>query len=240
MIDRLASIALIVAALVFSVTLIHGEFFSAATRTDLYQPKYIEEWSSALGASVNSASPDAPVQIMAFVDYQCPACAVADSVIRQLRRAYPTEVAVHYLHYPLPAHPQARVAALAVECAMEFQRFDEMAHILYSGQEWFGVKRWDEYADDAGIADIAQFNVCMAEAGHIARIEAGLRWGETFAVLGTPTLVINGWMFFGGLTYEQLDTLVSAVRSEELRSDLSPEDVSAIVGHSFRGPTSAM
>ncbi len=90
------------------------------------------------GAAIEG-SPDAPVIIVEFSDFQCPFCQ------RWFLNAYPDirerigeDVAIVFMHFPLTSiHPNAEAAHLAAECAREQGKFWEMHDILFDRQaEW--------------------------------------------------------------------------------------------------------
>jgi len=77
------------------------------------------------------------VLIVEFSDFQCPACASFTPFVSQIIADYPSDVAVHYRHFPLPMHPSADEAARAAEAAAEQGKFWEMHDILFERQnDW--------------------------------------------------------------------------------------------------------
>ena len=57
-------------------------------------------------------SPDAPVTLVEYGDYQCPHCAAAQPVVRELLRSFDEDLALVYRHFPLvEVHPLAATAA---------------------------------------------------------------------------------------------------------------------------------
>ncbi len=55
---------------------------------------------------------DAPVTIVAFLDFQCPYCARGLTTMKKLLELYPADVRVVFKHNPLAFHPRAVPAAL--------------------------------------------------------------------------------------------------------------------------------
>ncbi len=63
-------------------------------------------------------TPGAPVVIVEFSDFECPYCRQEAEIIRQnLLSAYPKEVRLYYMDFPLESlHPWAKSAAMAGRC----------------------------------------------------------------------------------------------------------------------------
>lgn len=60
---------------------------------------------------------DAPISIVAFVDYQCSSCAWLHEHLQDLMTAYPNTIRITALDCPLDRHPHAYRAAIAAEAA---------------------------------------------------------------------------------------------------------------------------
>src|SRR5258706_532331 len=66
----------------------------------------------------NARPPGALVTVVEFSDFQCPYCKQESGVVRaQLMAAYPKDVQLFFMDYPLEAsHPYARGAAILGRC----------------------------------------------------------------------------------------------------------------------------
>jgi protein-disulfide isomerase len=72
-------------------------------------------------------------------DYECPYCAEAHPVLKQLQERAGQRVRFVFRHFPLDlAHPRARRAAQAAEAAASQGRFWEMHDLLYERQGELG------------------------------------------------------------------------------------------------------
>ena len=56
-------------------------------------------------------NPDAPVQIVKFSDYQCPACKFFVPIEEKIKEDYGDQVSIVTKHFPLSMHPYAHVAS---------------------------------------------------------------------------------------------------------------------------------
>lgn len=81
-------------------------------------------------------SPDAPVKVIEFSDFQCPFCQrFVIETLPSLRDRVGDEVAFGFAHFPiLSLHPNAGRAALAAECAHDQGQFWEMHDLLFERQ----------------------------------------------------------------------------------------------------------
>ena len=76
---------------------------------------------------------DAPVSVVAFLDYQCPYCAKVYPVLEQVLDKYPEEVNLIIKHYPLSMHRFARKASLAALAASKQNTYPEITKVLTFG-----------------------------------------------------------------------------------------------------------
>ncbi len=82
-------------------------------------------------------SPDAPVVIAEFSDFQCPFCQRwTRDTLSSLRSRLGEDVALAFLHFPIvQIHPNAGNASVAAYCAGQQGRFWEMHDILFREQQ---------------------------------------------------------------------------------------------------------
>ncbi len=87
-----------------------------------------------------SGSPDAPVTIDLYTDYECPSCRLFYlNTLPLLVTDFVQTGKVHLIHrdFPLPAHPFAPLAARYANAAGEIGRYDLVAKQLFDKQvEW--------------------------------------------------------------------------------------------------------
>jgi protein-disulfide isomerase len=153
----------------------------------------------AQGVSVGD--PAAPVQMIVFSDYMCPACAHWAGRIEQMLKAEFVETGqVHYTYYDYPLGGQFRhtfAVARAARCAGDQGRFWEYHDILLGQQaQWMysnntPVDHMLQYARQLDL-DMAAFESCLRSDRHADVVTANRLLGETLGVGGTPTIFING------------------------------------------------
>jgi len=211
--DIVLTAILVGCALVTTGLVIRREFFppvnsSAATAE---KPRYIEDWRSHLGDGVTSGSPQAPVQIIEFADFECPFCANFHTTLKSAEEKYPGKIAVTFVHFPLPGHRFAEPAARAAECAADQGRFSAMQDQLFANQNSFGLKPWSDFAKASGVPDLQAFDVCVKQETPVPRVENGKKAGEQLDVRSTPNIIINGWKLAQPPSASQLQAMIEAV-----------------------------
>lgn len=137
---------------------------------------------------------DAPVQLVEFYDYGCPACKEFAPVITETIADFQNQVVVFYKMYPLPAHPDSGPAAQAALAAAKQGKFSEMHKILFMRAHQHKKSDLLAHARSLGL-DMAAFERDYAAAA--AQVQADIAEGEAAKVPGTPTLFINGRRYAG-------------------------------------------
>ena len=160
-------------------------------------------------------SPDAPITIVEFSDFQCPYCErFFANTLPQLEKEYidTGKVKLVYKDFPLSFHEQAMPAALAAECAGEQGKYWEMHDKLFSEQSrWVDNPKVDdamkEFADELGL-DADQFNECYDSAKYADEINADMQEGIAAGVQGTPAFFINGQFISGAQPFEVFKQII--------------------------------
>jgi predicted DsbA family dithiol-disulfide isomerase len=213
--NKLTNIAIVFAALAVGSAALYDSFFRPPARSAAGNPnappEFVENWKALEAISHRDGNPTAPVQIVEFVDFECPFCARYDPVLRQVMQEYPDVIALNTIHYPLPPHPHARAAAAAFECADAQGAGKAMGQTLYARQAEFGRNPWSEFAAASGVADTAIFADCLTRQPPHPRIESGVQAARQLEIGGTPTLIINGYLFASPPPDSSLRAIVQAV-----------------------------
>lgn len=211
-IDRAAVAILAVSALIIAGVMIKREFWpamAAPAATIETSPKLLANFDELVSAGIRMGNPASQVTIVEFADFECPFCRRFHAAYSAVQQRFGEQVSLVFLHYPIQSHRFARPAARAAECAMDQGRFSQYADLLFQKQDSLGLKGWTSFADEAGVADTAAFSRCASETHEIERIENGLRLGEVVGVRGTPTVIVNGWMYPEPPSEERLQTIVN-------------------------------
>jgi protein-disulfide isomerase len=142
---------------------------------------------------------------------ECPYCArFYLEIERKLVRKYEGRVNAAMIHLPLARHRFAQQSATAVECGAAQGAAASLIELVYSKQDSIGLKSWESYAQEAKMPEVPRFLSCLK--GPIPRrIEAGKQWAARLQVASTPTILLNGWRFFGAVPEEDLSSAIDAL-----------------------------
>jgi protein-disulfide isomerase len=134
---------------------------------------------------------DAPVSVVAFLDFQCPYCARAYPVLEQLLEKYPNEVNLIIKHNPLRMHRYAKNAALAALAAAKQQKYREITNVFFNNYKNLNEDTIKKYLEEAGL-DMEAVNAAYKDPSLEKAIKQDLTLGARLKVRGVPTLFING------------------------------------------------
>lgn len=142
----------------------------------------------------------AKVILYEYADYQCSACALFQSWIKELLKEYNGQLAVVYRSYPLPSiHPSAIAAASAVEAAGLQGYWEEMGDLVFANQsEWSYAKNttartnyFVSYFESVsnGQGNVDQFKSDMASARVKQKVNFDKAIAESYGLDATPSFV---------------------------------------------------
>lgn len=142
----------------------------------------------------------APLQLVEFSDYQCPACKRGWADVKKVLERLGDKVRHGLVNYPLVnGHPWAFRAAVAGVCVGQE---DETA-VLALKEELYRLQSslTASTLDDAVFAFVAQrgldekaFRACYLKDPAIATVHTQMGVAQRMGVLGTPTYFVNGEM----------------------------------------------
>ena len=166
---------------------------------------------------------DAPVQVLEFADFECPACGqfyvLTEPDVRQ-RLVETGEVSYRFLDFPLPMHRNTLPASNAAACANEQGKFWEMHDRIFAGQdEWSGPATsrpkgvLKGYAEAIGL-DVAKWESCFDEEKYRLNILANKAEGEKRLVSSTPTFVIGSRMVAGSISFDKFKAYVDSAKAD--------------------------
>lgn len=212
----IAGVAVLIAALLIIPPIIEanqpvGEIIEITPAT------YPEPDGTAMG------SPDAPVLVEVWSDFQCPACKTfAEQVEMQVIENYVAggNVRLVYRHYPflddnVPGN-ESDQAANASMCAAEQGKFWEYHEMLFTNWDGenegaFADRRLIAFAESLGL-DMGEFQSCFEENRYKDQIQEDFTAGQQAGVRGTPSIFVNGQQVTPGFvpTYQQMAEAIDA------------------------------
>jgi protein-disulfide isomerase/uncharacterized membrane protein/peroxiredoxin len=199
----------------------------------------IQAASAAIAAPKGAFSmgpEDAPVQALAFSDFQCPFCKRLAGSLHQLHEEYPDQVRVVFLQFPMDLacnaaplkksmHPEACAAAYAAICAGDQGKFVQAHDALFQEQGRLGEPLYASLPGRIGL-DGGRYDACRRDPATRERVLTDTKLGAKAGIDGTPNLVLNGRVLAGAQPIEVLRAVVEA----EIGKDAGQLDLDVKVG----------
>lgn len=155
-----------------------------ATASTIEAQKLIRSFNPTFGSA------QAPVKIIAFIDFECPYCQKSYPFFKQLMEEHSDVVQVIFKHFPIGSiHQDALGAGLASACAHEQGKFWEYHDMLFT-QKVLDVNSLVTYADTTGL-DPEKFRNCLDSEKYLGAIQQDMEDGAAVGVRGTPTFIVN-------------------------------------------------
>ena len=160
-------------------------------------PKFVDSI-----AARTKGDPQAKVQIIEFIDFECPACANGSKILREYTAKYPQGIRLQIKYFPLVSHHRhAMQSALYSECAGRQGKFRDFHDLLMAQQgQWSSLINADasfmQIAGQAGL-DKAQLNACIASDDVAKMINGERSLGQSLGIQSTPTYFVNNKMVVG-------------------------------------------
>lgn len=144
-------------------------------------------------------SPDAPVKVIEYADFQCPACGYFFQALEpQIDQQYIESGKVQWIFhdFPLTQHQHALATAGAARCAGAQAKFWPMHDLLFARQdEWESDQdiqpRLKSYAAELGL-DQSAFGQCLAAPATTQALQAAASASIQRGISGTPSFDVNG------------------------------------------------
>lgn len=136
----------------------------------------------------------APVTIVVFSDFECPACQAAVPFLTDVQEAHAEHVRLVHKFYPLPKHTHAKGAAYAAYAAMKQGKYWEMEELLFENQESLGEQDLERYATELKL-DLDRFRKDKSSPEAKAMVERDMKDAEEAGLAYTPFIFVNGRLF---------------------------------------------
>jgi protein-disulfide isomerase len=132
------------------------------------------------------------VQLLEYGDFECPFCARAHLIEREIEARLGDQLQFVFRDFPLPlAHPHAVMAAEAAECAAVQGGLWPMHDTLFENKDALELPDLIRYAEDLGL-DVDRFTQDLLQHRQEARVREDFLSGVRSGVKGTPTFFIDG------------------------------------------------
>jgi len=158
---------------------------------------------------------DAPVTIVEYASMTCGHCAhFANTTFPELKTKYIDTGKVRFILREFPFDPRAEAAFMLARCSKD--NYFPMVEVLFKQQEnWAGVQ--DAKAALLQIAKLAgfsqeSFEACLTDQKLLDDVRAVQRRGaEEFGVDSTPSFFINGKMYKGAMSIEEMSAIIDGM-----------------------------
>lgn len=154
-----------------------------------------------------NGSPNAPVVLVEFADYECPYCQKVNPQIQQLKKEFGDNLTVIYKDFPLPMHHGSEKAAEASRCAGEQGKFWLYHDVLFYSKQ-LEVSELKEHARVLKL-DTDRFDTCLDNGAETAAVKKDLEEAKGLGLTGTPSFFVNGHFFAGVQDYDALKGIVN-------------------------------
>jgi protein-disulfide isomerase len=194
-------------------------------------------------------NPAAPLEVVEFADFECPACerfyTLTEPDVRA-RLVNTGQVRVRFIDYPLSMHRNTWNASRAAACADEQGKFWEMHDVIYANQDrWNGEATSNPDRVLTGLArqiklDMGKFEECVESRRTQAKIQAHLRLAEERRIPSTPTFIFGDRQVAGALSYDNFKQMVDEAIARGARNTRFGDSTkAAAAGDTARGASTA-
>lgn len=165
--------------------------------------------------------PNAPVKLVIYADFQCPACGnwtkqnEPDFIAKYVatNKVYFTYTPFSFIDDNGPG-TESKDAAAAAFCAMDQGKFWQYHDMLYANQTGensgdFTAARLEAFAQSLGL-NSSQFNTCFTSGKYKDQVLQDKAEGNTLGVNSTPSFAINGKLVVIQQSYTELYTALDA------------------------------
>jgi protein-disulfide isomerase len=151
-----------------------------------------------------SGSADGSIRLLEYGDYECPFCAEAQPIVKEIQRRLGDDLLFAFRHFPLTnIHPHAEHAAEAAEAAGAQGNFWGMHDTLFANQEALEDEDLATYAAELDLDETRLIREVTSSV-YASRIREDFKSGVRGGVNGTPTFFINGERYDGARDLKHL------------------------------------
>ena len=177
-------------------------------------------------------SPDAPIEIVEFGDFECPGCgefATKTEPQIQANLVAPGIVRFRFIDLQVtPVHRNAPAASVAAACANDQGTFWEMHDRIFAGQaEWSTPATLQPkpilqgYAREIGL-DVKAWDECYAAERHIETLTTNMQQAVRAGLRSTPSIMIGRRVLIGAQPYDNVKAAVDSALAEAKTRKAAP------------------
>lgn len=201
-----------------SATLVVVISFFGLLKLSEKEPEKLNGNTASLTEQVNESDrikgvSTAPVTLVEYSDFQCPACAQYHGIILKLQQELGDSLQFVYRNYPLrQIHINADLAARAAEAAGSQGKYWEMHDAIFQTQETWSEKDnaesiFIELATSLEL-NIDQFRTDLQSDTTKEKIQRDYTSGVDSGVTSTPTFFVNGEKIKNPQSYDDFKSIL--------------------------------
>jgi protein-disulfide isomerase len=161
---------------------------------------------SVIGDSPKIGATQSKTVLIEFSDFECPYCAEANKILKDLLAKYPNKFTLVYKHFPLyQIHDQALPAATASWAAHQQGKFWEYHNALFANQTQLGETLYLDTAKKLDL-NLTKFNSDRKLASNSIRQD--LLLAEKLGLGGTPSFIITSQNFARPVKLTELEEIL--------------------------------
>lgn len=167
----------------------------------------------------------APVTLTEFGDYESEACAKVNEVVDKLLKEFDGKMRFNFRHFPLTKiHQQSQKAAEAsLGAAQEGEvKFWAMHNMLFAHRRRLGAISLRGYAKEVGVVN-KKFLDDLVNSTYGWQVRSDLLEGLDKGVRDVPAFFINGELFTGKPTYDNLSKGIEAALNQKKKKPAPKE-----------------
>lgn len=151
---------------------------------------------------------NAAVTLEEFGEYESEICAKANEVVKQLLEAYDGKIRFNFRHFPMTKiHQRSLKAGEAALATAQDCKFWEMHNILFANRRNLGTTSLKLYSREAGVNN-KHFLDELVNATYGWYVQGDIKEGLNRGVKTAPTFFINGEMFTGKITFDEMSKAI--------------------------------
>ncbi len=157
---------------------------------------------------------DAPLTLVEYSDFQCPACASYHPLVKQVLAEFASSTRFVYRNYPLAQHKNAKIAAYMAGAAGLQGKFFAMHDLIFQKQtEWSESSTPEtlflQYAQTIGL-DLNKLKADLTSPVVQQKVDGDVKSGNSYGVNSTPSFYLNGKKLQNPAGYEAFKALLIA------------------------------
>lgn len=163
------------------------------------------------GSAPTLGDVDAPIELVVFTDFQCPFCVRFASTAFEFAQEN-DDVRLSIMHFPLPFHSDAHLAAQASVEAAEQGLFWEFYDVLHDNGTTVDRDSLIRYGRQIGM-DVEALESALDSQEHASVVDGDMAAGSAAGVRGTPSWFVNGVFHSGAHPRAYVENAVDSARS---------------------------